>query len=517
MDWGRTIGIRLMKRTCIRKNEYRDSYYLMRLSNEISSWAGIRQATVIMGTPNNKEILEHLGLFSPAVESASSDDLIIAVEFESSFDIKKFESDFEQIFARDQGISQRGQIYHNLESALDENQEANLVVISTPGNQAIELAREALRRGKHVFCFSHHISLEEELALKRIAIEQQLLMMGPDCGTSIIDGIGYGFANKVRLGNIGLVSASGSGLQEVSTLIHRGGGGVSQAIGVGGRDMLSPIDGLMSVQAIKMIAQGSLTDCLVILGKKSSTRGRQTILKAARKTGLPIIANFFDENDLPTQNGKFIFTETYEECAKRALETVGQEWNFPTDGNQAKEWLDSILARLTPGQWAIRGLFSGGSLCGEAASILAGSGLLIQTDPDTTNKPMVSCHVLLDLGDEQYTEGRPHPFIDSRLRNLEIIKAYSDPSVAVILLDVVLGWGSSPDPAGDVVKAMDEASVHYKNSPGVICSICGTSDDYQGYEDQKNKLVEAGVYVAETNAAATRLALVLTTALRKIK
>jgi FdrA protein len=506
-----------MKRTFIRKNEYRDSYYLMRLSNEISSWAGVRQATVIMGTPNNKQILEQLGLFSAAVESASSDDLIIAVELESSLDINQFESDFEQIFTRDQGVGQRGQLHHNLESALDENPDANLVVISTPGNQAVELAREALRRGKHVFCFSHHISLEEELELKRIAIDQQLLMMGPDCGTSILDGIGYGFANKVRLGNIGLVSASGSGLQEVSTLIHRGGGGVSQAIGVGGRDMLSPIDGLMSVQAIKMIAQESLTDCLVILGKKSSTRGRQTILKAARKTGLPIIANFYNENDLPIQNGKFIFAETYEECAMRALETVGQEWNIPTEGNQAKEWVDSNLARISPGQWAIRGLFSGGSLCREAAIILAGNGLLIQTDPNSTNKPMVSSHVLVDLGEEQYTEGRPHPFIDSRLRNLEIKKAYSDPDVAVILLDIVLGWGCSPDPAGDVVRAMDEASIHMKNSPGIICSICGTSDDYQGYEDQKNKLVATGVYVAETNAAATRLALALTTALRKIK
>jgi len=506
-----------MKQTFIRKHEYRDSYYLMRVSDEISSRAGVKQATVIMGTPNNKQILEQLGLSSPAVESASSDDLIVAIEFVSPFEIDQFEAEIEQILNRDPGKEQRGQVYHTLETALDENQDAQLVVISTPGNQAVELAREALQRGKHVFCFSHHISVEEELELKRLAIERQLLLMGPDCGTSIIDGIGIGFANQVRRGNIGIVSASGSGLQEVSTLIHKGGGGISQAIGVGGKDMLAPMDGLMSVQAIKMIFQESMTDCLVILGKKSSPLGRKKVLEAARTTGLPIIANFLDENGLMNQDGKLIFAETYENCAKQALKAVGIESTLPTEEKRAQKWLDSVLTRLAPGQWTIRVLFSGGSLCGEAASILDKNGLKITTNLNAAIQSTVSSHVLLDLGDEQYTEGRPHPFIDSRLRNLEIKKAYADQGVAVILLDVVLGWGCNPDPAGEVVRAITEAACEYSNTPGVICSICGTGEDIQGYEQQKNKLVEAGVYVAETNAAAARLALDLITALRKTK
>ena len=504
-----------MKRVIIKKNEYRDSLFLMRLSNDVSAWPEVKQAIIVMGTPNNKYILEQAGLFDKFCNSATNDDLIIAVELTPNSVEEVFLTHLDQYMNQPKHFGWEENYYSQLDTAMKEFPEANIVVISTPGEHAVTLAKEALVTGKHVFCFSHHISIEDEIYLKSIAVEKGLLMMGPDCGTSIIDGIGFGFANNVRSGNVGIVSASGSGLQEVTTLIHRAGGGISQAIGVGGRDMQTPVDGMMSVKAVELVARHPETKALVILSKNTSALGRHRVLQAARKTRLPIIVNFHesDEEDFNYEN--IFIAQTYAECAKRAVEYLGLPWNISMMETEAAKWLTKTQNRLKPEQWTIRGLFSGGSLCGETAQILQTNGLFVQQNLEGFDSSKVKGHLLIDLGDEKYTEGRPHPFIDPFIRTLEINKAYSDPNVAVILLDVVLGWGSHPDPASAIAKAIKDASGKNSNYLGVICSICGTLDDFQGYEQQRHILEEVGAYIAESNAAASQLSLQLITNLRR--
>lgn len=505
----------MMKKIWIKKNEYRDSLFLMKLSTDISNWPGIQQAVIVMGTDNNKQILEQVGLFDETASSASADDLIIAVEYSPERDV----SDLFKMIEEDMTVKKKSsqeKEYKNLTDAISSEKDARVVVISAPGEYAGPLAKEALTSGKHVFCFSHHVSIEDEIELKKLAIQKNLLMMGPDCGTSILNGIGFGFANRIRAGKIGVVSASGSGLQEVTTLIHRAGGGISHAIGVGGRDMKSPVDGMMSAKAVEWVSRSKETGVLVILAKSASAQAVKNVLLAAKKTKLPVVVDFHTTEENRSNHEGVIFAQTFEECAQKALHLAGYPASFSAASAVAEEaWLAENQRRLRPEQWAVRGLFAGGSLCGEAAQILRSQGLAVENDPETYRKRQAAGHLLVDLGDEVFTEGRAHPFIDTRLRSLEIAKAFSDPSVAVVLMDVVLGWGSHSNPAGEIAQAVKKLSTNHKNRPAIVCTVCGTPDDFQGYAGQRRMLEEVGIFVTESNAAAARLAARFINSLRR--
>src|SRR5690606_14776291 len=122
-----------------------------------------------------------------------------------------------------------------------------------PGVYAAFEAFRALENNLNVMMFSDNVTVEDEIKLKDLAVKKDLLMMGPDCGTAIINGVGLCFANKIKRGPIGLVAASGTGLQEVTVLIDQFGGGISQAIGVGGRDLSKDVMGRMTLHAINAL------------------------------------------------------------------------------------------------------------------------------------------------------------------------------------------------------------------------------------------------------------------------
>ncbi len=497
-----------MKVVHLLKDEYRDSFFLMRLSNEVSAWPGVRQAVIVMGTESNRRILSQVGLLVGDAETATSADLVIAAEVDAPLSRGSFLARLDQHLRQMERGARSAASFDQLPEALAERPDAALVAISVPGEHAVGLARQALEQGRHVFCFSHHITVEDEIALKRLALAKGLLMMGPDCGTAILDGVGLGFANQVRAGCIGVVSASGSGLQEVTTLIHRAGGGISQGIGVGGRDMQDPIHGLMAEAAVRLLARVPQTRVIVLLAKKASPEAQRRVLGAARDAGLPVVADFLSMPDgfVGLESGQVVLAETFEGCARQAMLLAGLPWNLPTLVEEPQVWLDLALAELPSGRWAVRGLYTGGSLCAEAADILSAHDIDLRTNLDGPLDSPAGGHALLDLGAEEYTEGRAHPFIDPRLRSLEIEAAFADRSVGILLLDVVLGWGCHADPAGEVAAALRKARHEHGPGPLAIASLCGTPEDPQNLNRQREQLQEAGCFVATSNAAAAYLA-----------
>ena len=497
-----------MKTVYLRKNEYRDSLFLMRLSNEVSNWQGVQQAVIVMGTQTNKSILQEVGLLEGEAKDASPDDLVVAIEMDTTISEADLVSRLDKQFESGKSLPHTKEGYRNLEEALKSKLDAKLVVISIAGEYAFDVAKKALENRRHVFCFSHHISIDDEISLKKLALQKGVLMMGPDCGTAILDGIGIGFANKVRRGRIGLISSSGSGAQEVSVLINNSGGGISQVIGVGGRDMDTPVDGLMTEAALRMLSQSNEIDVVVILTKKASFEAQVKILSMLQEINIPAVVNFsLDTGRLPQFKGRIEFATTYEETAQKAISLINLPWNLPPIQGISNIQLIKNLKKINRGRKYVRGLFAGGSLCNEAVNILTSQGLKVHSNLSGQLGSQIKGHVLLDLGAEEYTQGLPHPFIDPRIREIEIEKAIEDNSIGVILLDVVLGYGCHPDPAGEIVRTLQKAQKKHGENlrPVFIAYVCGTPEDPQNFALQREKLISAGVLITESNASAARL------------
>jgi FdrA protein len=486
-------------------NSYRDSVELMQIAAELESLAGIDRAGLVMATPANREVLAAAGLLSEATASAGPNDLVVAV---ASDDESAATHALERAAERLAGPGTEGpsETTHTDARTLAEGvaeSGANLALISTPGTYATAEALKALKRGLNVFLFSDNVSVEDEIELKTMARARGLLVMGPDCGTAILDGVPLGFANAVRRGTIGLVGASGTGLQQVSCLIDRYGAGVSQAIGVGGRDLDERVGGTMMLAALERLGGDPGTELIVLISKPPSESVTVLILAAASAVGKPVIINFLGGDAAAIRAAGSIPATTFEAAATIASAmALGQA--IPDDDALNGAATDQAVVRgaqaaMDQAQWRIRGLYSGGSLAGEAKLVLR--ALL--------GEKAAKVHEIVDLGDDEFTVGRPHPMIDPRLRNEHLAAAARDPSTAVILLDVVLGYGSHADPAGALARAIEAAREEAARDGrrfAVVASVCGTSGDPQNLDAQEAQLAEAGVILAPSNARAASLA-----------
>ena len=453
---------------------YRDSVALMQLSSELAALPGIKRASLVMATPANLELLAEAGLLERPLEAAPND-LVIALEGRA----------LEAAFAHAmRALGERRErtapgvtvLPKSLAQAHDVAQQANLALISVPGEYAAAEARKALRLGLNAMLFSDNVLLEDEAALKREAAERGLMVLGPDCGTAIIDGLRLGFANHVRAGRIGCIGASGTGLQEVTSLIHRLGEGVSQAIGVGGRDLHEAVGGLATLAALERLAADRDTRVIVLISKPPAPAVAAKVLAAATKLRKPVVTCFLNSANT-----------TLEDAAHAAVALSRKR------KPAARTFRPGKLPRLAAPRRYVRGLFSGGTFAYEAALLLEAA-----LGPLKTGE-----HLVIDLGDDVFTRGRPHPMIDPRLRIERIAAEAADPKVAVLLLDVVLGDGAHPDPAGALVPALRAAA---RRRLALVASVCGTEADPQVRSRQVKRLKEAGVLVAESNAQAARLA-----------
>ena len=489
------------------RNTYRDSVALMQLSARIAALPGVQQASIVMATPANVALLREAGLLEREV-AASPSDLLVVLRAETEEAAGDALQETERGLAGAGAPGRRGTVQalapRSIEMALAGRPEANLALISTPGEYAAAEALKALRLGLHVMLFSDNVALEDEVLLKREAERRGLLVMGPDCGTAIVGGVPLGFANAVRRGAIGVVGASGTGLQQVTSLIDQAGLGVSHAFGTGGRDLKAEVGGSTMLRALDELAADEATRVIVLVSKPPERAVAEKVLKRARAAGKPVIACFLGARAADVEGGSVRAAGTLEEAAAMA---IGRKFEAGASQYEAP--------KLAAAQRYVRGLYSGGTFCYEATLLLSQSLQGVRSNTpvgaavELEDVWRSSGNTLVDLGDDEFTRGRPHPMIDQRLRNERMVREAADPEVGVILFDVVLGYGAHPDPAGEMLPAI-RAARHAAQSGGrsvaFVGFVCGTEGDPQGLARQVGALRSAGVILAASSAQAARTA-----------
>jgi succinyl-CoA synthetase alpha subunit len=506
-------------------NLYKDSVALMQLGAALRERPGILEASCIMATPANLVQLEHAGLSVDA--GARPSDLLIVVRGDTQ--------------ARDDAIASAQALLHDTQAAAHEGSsdlsapltsiaagveqapDANLALISVPGDYAAAEAMKALSLGLHVMLFSDNVDIADERAIKRRASERGLLVMGPDCGTAIINGIPLGFANVVRRGRIGLVAASGTGLQEVTSRIHNLGAGVSQAIGTGGRDLRDDIGGLTMLAGLRALAADEGTNVIVLISKPPSPAIAARVLSLAAASGKATVVHFLGAVPDAIERAGLRAARSLAEAADLAVALAnGDERTHPAavPESGALDGRERLLEGLAPSQHAVRGLFTGGTFCFEAQLAFVHRGLACRSNaPVRGAMPLDRAsddHVFLDMGDDEYTRGRPHPMIDPSLRNAAILEAGGDPAIAILLFDIVLGYGAHPSPAdelADALRSARRAAASHGRALVAIGHVCGTDGDPQDRAAQRRTLVSAGAVVAQSNFEAASLAAELAVAL----
>ncbi len=490
----------------IRSGAYYDSVILMQLQSSLAGLPGVIDTGVVMGTGANKDILAQTGLLVSEVEAAAPDDLVIVLRAEDGAQAEAAMAQVDGLLTRKRATGEQDYLPKSLEMAAEMLPEAHWVLISVPGRYAAGVAREALRLGKHAFLFSDNVSVEDEVALKRTAAEKGLLVMGPDCGTAIVNGVGLGFANRVRRGPIGMVAASGTGLQQVSCRIHQLGSGMTHALGTGGRDLSDAVGAITARQGLDLFRRDPETKVIVLVSKPPAPQVAEDLLRAARSAGKPVVVDFVGYKPPAPRVGNLHFVRTFDEAAALAVQLAAE---IPGEAEP-----DFGLDRFAPGQCYLRGLFSGGTLAYEALLILQDyvpavySNAPLKKGQNVLENSLVSeAHTVIDLGEDEFTVGRLHPMMDNTLRVQRLLQEADDREVAVILLDVVLGYGSHPDPASELAPAIVEAIAKAKQAGRhlkVVAVVVGTDEDPQGLDGQIEQLRAAGVWVETRNDAAVR-------------
>ena len=498
-------------------NLYKDSVTLMQIGAALRERDGIAQASCLMATPANLAQLPDADL---AIDTpVSPSDLLVVVRGDRA-------ACDEAIAAADALLRAEGSASDgdsaafslpltSVALAVERDPDADIALISVPGDYAAAEAMKALSLGLNVMLFSDNVSVAEEKAIKTHARARNLLVMGPDCGTAIVNGIPLGFANVVRRGDIGLVAASGPGLQEVTCRIHNLGGGISQALGTGGRDLKEEIGGITMLQGLAALAADPQTRVIVLVSKPPSPAIARQIEDAAGAAGKPVVVHFLGAATQRMPAGLFA-AASLRHAADIAVALARGD---PPPASAVQPPADAVAAiercagAMAPTQTAVRALFTGGTFCYEAQLAFIARGL-----PCRSNAPARGAlpfdgrfdgHVFLDLGEDDYTRGRPHPMIDPTLRDAAVRAQGADPHTAAILFDVVLGYGSHDDPAGGLAQALADAQREARaqgRTLALIGHVCGTDGDPQDRAAQVRALEAAGAIVVGSNVEAALLA-----------
>lgn len=482
-----------------RSGFYQDSVSLMHVSRRVSLVKGVEAALVAMATELNLATLREMGFTVPT--GTRPDDLLVAVRAADEASLARAHAELEQALdgtgaARQQGRADVTPARTVLSAA--RRRPATIALISVPGPHAFVESIDALEAGLNVMIFSDNVSLEQEIALKDEARRRGLIVMGPDCGTAVLGGIGFGFANVVERGPVGIVAASGTGAQQLCCLLDHAGVGISHVLGVGGRDLSAPVAGRSTLQALEALDGDTATEVIVVVSKAPDEAVLETVRTMAKALSTPVVM-------APVGPGHRDLTEVVAEVAG----LMGQPeptW-FRLDGP----------AEPTPAG-SLRGLYVGGTLCQEAMAIalpvLGAIASNVPFDPAQTladGAPWTG-HVMVDFGDDRLTRGRAHPMIDPSLRLARLADAGADPTCSVVLLDVVLGHGAEADPAAVLGPAIEQArqtAAGASRDLAVVVSLCGTRSDAQGFERQAAVLHRAGASVHLSNADAARRAVAL--------
>ena len=505
----------------IKKGAYFDSVTLMRVGKELAALPGVTDAAVVMGTKSNQAILAAGGLLSSQFKRAGDTDLLIAVKARTDKAAQSALAAVDALLSKATRKSSASSEVRpaSLAGALKVLPEANLALISVAGRYAGELAQRTLESGLHVMLFSDNVPLEQEIKLKQFARKRGLLVMGPDCGTAIINGVPLAFANAVNRGSIGIVAAAGTGLQEVSCIISNQGAGISQAIGTGGRDVKQEVGGIMFIEGLKALAQDEQTRVILLISKPPHPQVLKRIEKVIRTIRKPVVTLFIGaatagRGPATLEEAAFqaVALAQCEDPAAASQRLAARDEHLNNQAQQSANRARGSGRVRGPNSAArrkyVRGLFSGGTFCAEAQIILKDmladmySNVPVRGVKPLRNSLVSQKHTLIDLGEDEFTVGRPHPMIDYSLRNRRILEEAADPETAVILLDVVLGYGANPDPVADLAPVLRKAA----RQVGIVCSVTGTDQDPQNRSRVVAALLKAGALVMPSNAAACKLA-----------
>ena len=498
-------------RTLVKPNTYRDSVSLMSVSNKVNQIDGVRQAFVAMGTEMNKGVLASLDLLDDELKQARTGDMMVVVVADDDRIADAAYALVDDLLNRkaEQGGGETRRTYRTIASAAADVPGANVAVIAVSGVFAAREARQALENGLHVMLFSDNVPVADEVALKTLAHDKGLLLMGPDCGTAIINGVGLCFANAVRRGNIGIVGASGTGSQEVSVRIHDFGGGVSQLIGTGGRDLSEAVGGRMMLDGLQALMDDPDTDVIVLVSKPPAPAVESKVLEAVARSPKPVVVCFIGGSQEAVAKTDATFAKTTKQAALEAVKLTGVKeseldlhpLNWPL--------IEEVRAKLTPEQRYIRALFCGGTLCDEAmfAAMEKYDDVHSNIHPDPAHR-LEACaasvgHTFLDFGDDAFTQGKPHPMIDPSSRIARFRQEAKDPEVGVLVLDFVLGFGAHADPVGVMLPAIVEAKASAAAQGRhleILGFVLGTDLDRPSLADQVAQLESAGVTIASSSA-----------------
>ena len=510
----------------VKSNYYRDSLNLLKISDIMKrSSSGIVEAVVIMGTKTNKAVLVKLGFPSTKINQATESDLIIAIEAVDKGSVDSALRKVEELLHSDGSSDSSSSVSENptdLDSALVSMSNANLALISIPGEYVKDLSIKLSNEGIHQQIFSDHVPLDDELTIKEYAAKKGVLILGPGAGTSIINGKGIGFSNVLRRGPVGIIAAAGTGLQEVSSLLDQCDIGVIYGLGVGANDPKEKIGGLMMLEALKVLEELPDIEIMTIVSKPPSPRAKKRIIDYIVKHGKKKYVLAFlgggHYDSLPNSTkSKIVQVNT---LASAVFAVAGLTSNELYKQSLVRLHIEpEILQRSLAKEWKgfgkqqkyIRALYTGGTFAYETQVILNGilKDLFSNAPTGGTKKLPQSSkskkHSILDLGEEEFTQGRPHPMIDPTIRRLRLVEESQDPEVGVVMMDFVLGYGSNPDPVGAVLKEIGQVKATARKSSrylSIVTHVCGTKRDPQGYDESVRKLENAGALVFPTNALA---------------
>lgn len=540
--------------TDVKVGIYYDSITLLKLQKQLTNFPGVQNAAVVMATEVNKMILQQAQLWIASLEKTGAEDLVISLCADNEAIAQKALATAWDTLRQNQASSEDVERPKNITSAIKILPEANLALISVPGKFAASQARQALEQNLHVMLFSDNVSIEEELQLKQFALDKGLLVMGPDCGTAIINGVGLGFANAVRRGHIGIVGASGTGIQEVTCLIHSLGAGISHAIGTGGRDLSRDIGAITMLQGLSALENDPQTQVIVLISKPPHPEVINKVITAANQAKKPIVICFLGANNsevAKSVRNSILLTNTLDQVAKVAVlalqkvqagiiptsQHVGTEASPGTspdsheikptlaansffveswDSQKWKQVIQSERATRNQNQKYLRGLYSGGTLAYEAIFLLKPklthlySNLSKDSEHRLQDPGKSYQHSIIDLGEDEYTVGRPHPMIDNNFRIQRLLQEGNDPETAVLLFDLVLGYGSQNDPLSVFIPALQQIIHNMKAQNrhiALVTHICGTQEDPQNLIAIAQGFEHIGVHCTLSNAVAAKLAM----------
>lgn len=497
-----------MLKTIVKKGSYHDSVVLMLLTNQISTIEGVKKVSIMMATPANKDIYRQSGLSTEELESASANDMVVVADVDDDAILDVIMEEVEEFFKKQstsEGDKKGAESVKSWDKALGKLPDANLAVISIPGAYAALEADRALDEGMNVFMFSDNVTLEDEIKLKQKAHEKGLAVMGPDCGTGIIQGVPIAFTNNVTPGAIGIIGASGTGIQELTTIIDRLGEGVKNAIGTGGRDLSTEVGGITMMDMIEAMESDDSVKVLIIISKPPAKEVRDRISDRLSNFKKPVVTLFLGEKP-EYHEENFYHAYTLDEAARLAVGLVRGE-----EIKEGKVDVDDSQFFGAEEKKTIKAYYSGGTLAGEAAMLIK-DALNLKVPPQKAEGFMLKTdgHIVVDLGDDVYTLGKPHPMIDPAKRIECMQDAIDDASTGVILLDIMLGYGSHEDMAGallpSIVELRDKAKAEGRKL-FFVATVCGTRRDFQSYDEAVSKLKEAGVIVCENNKLAVHTAI----------